>query len=177
MPWYVTHFRIATPTAEILAPASQTPVCSAERAASGAPSAAQVRTTVSSSARRYQCEDRVRDELARPVVRDVAAALRAHELGRARRVGVEEHVLQRRAAAERVDRLVLDEHDRVAAAGDVGGQQLVLERRAVRVGHGRRREVQHAHARPRRRRVPVEGLVEALGLRRHGFSRRSRRGC
>ena len=53
-------------------------------------------------------EDRIADELAGPVVGDVAAAVGLHEL-RADRLGVRQHVLGLGSHAERVDVRVLQE--------------------------------------------------------------------
>ena len=65
-------------------------------------------------------EDRIADELAGPVVGDVAAAVGLHELG-ADRLGVDQHVLGLGPHAERVDVRVLEQQQVVARSARAEG--------------------------------------------------------
>ena len=108
-----------TPIAPIFSSPTHTPVRRSRVSASMPRSASAPMSTASSAAdvRHHvalavaplgQRDDRVPDELARTVVRDVAAAVGAHEGGaHARRR--HEHVLERRLRAERVDVRVLEQ--------------------------------------------------------------------
>ena len=159
---------IRTPTAPIFASPTHTPGYPGRRAASSIPQSPSVSITTCSTACTWSrdrgtahrhVDDRVADELAGPVVRDVAAAIRAHER-RAHALGIDEHVLGPRAHAERVHVRVLEQEQPRLPASRV---QLVLQLEGTRVlDHPESADVEcgaHCSTGVRGERVPRPQLV------------------